>query len=388
MSGYYSPPPYPRPQRSNVAGTILAFLLGLLIVVLVFRYWPLGNGFFGLRGPGPDKDANPRPIAARGDLAEDEKTTIELFKRSAPSVVHVNSFSKRNDAFRLEEEQSQGSGSGFVWDEQGRIVTNFHVIRGATKIYVTLSDHSTWNVTQVSYDEDKDLAVLWTDAPRDRLQPLPLGESSKLLVGQKVFAIGNPFGLDNTLTTGIVSALGRQMRAPTNRPIKGVIQTDAAINPGNSGGPLLDSAGRLIGVNTAIISPSKGSVGIGFAIPVDEVNQVVPRLIRMEKQLTPSLGIDPNDQVLRKRGREGVLILNVQKGGPADRAGLRGTAWDINGRLRWGDIIVAIDGKQVRNIPDMLAILGEHQVGDLVTVTILRDLSQRLDVEVTLGAES
>lgn len=202
MPDYY-PPPLRRPQRSNFSSTILAFLLMVLIAVMLFRFWPFGaDGVLSPREPGADQDATPRPIAARGSLAEDEKSTIALFKQSAPSVVHVNSFSERRDFARFEEEQVQGSGSGFVWDEDGRIVTNYHVVKGATKVSVTLSDHSTWHATQISYDEDKDLAVLWTDAPRGRLKPLPVGESATLLVGQKVFAIGNPFGLDNTLTTG------------------------------------------------------------------------------------------------------------------------------------------------------------------------------------------
>ena len=188
------------------------------------------------------------------------------------------------------QEVPQGSGTGFVWDEKGRIVTNAHVVRDANKIRVTLADGSTWNVTQVNYDEDRDLAVLWTDAPLAKLKPLPIGESGKLQVGQRVYAIGNPFGLDQSLTSGIISALGRSMESRTGRTIRGVIQTDAAINPGNWGGPLLDSSGRVIGVNAAILSASGAWAGIGFAIPIDEANRVVPRLIRFEKDARPSHG--------------------------------------------------------------------------------------------------
>lgn len=391
MSEYYPPssPYLPPPRRvgrpqNNTASTIALILLITVAVLLIVRLWPFGN-LLGPRQPGPDASAVARPITPRGDLAMDEQATIELFKRSAPSVVHVHSV--RRETFRQDEVESQGSGSGFVWDEKGRIVTNHHVVKGASEIYVTLSDHSTWNVTQVSFDEDNDLAVLWTDAPRERLKPLPIGESSKLLVGQKAFAIGNPFGLDNTLTTGIISALGREMKAPTNRVIKGVIQTDAAINPGNSGGPLLDSAGRLIGVNTAIITPSKGSVGIGFAIPVDEVNRVVPRLIRHEKRITPSLGIDPaDDHIVQKLGKNGVLILNVTKGGPAERAGLRPTLRSVGGKIRWGDVITAADGAAVRTRAELLSVLDNHEVGDTVRLTILRDPDHKMEIDITLGA--
>jgi len=229
------------------------------------RFWPW-------RSSGVDLSALPRAITPRGDLAEEEKTTIALFRQASPSVVHITTLAVRQDAFSLDVFQiPQGTGSGFVWDNQGRIVTNFHVIRDADAAQVTLADHSSWKARLVGAYPDKDLAVLMVDAPKDRLHPIAIGTSHDLQVGQRLFAIGNPFGLDQSLTTGIISALGREIESVNRRAIKDMIQTDAAINPGNSGGPLLDSSGRLIGVNTAIYSPSGASAGIGFAIPVDEV---------------------------------------------------------------------------------------------------------------------
>jgi S1-C subfamily serine protease len=329
-------------------------------------------------------------VQPRGDLAEDEKTTIAIFKSAKDSVVNVTSIALRRDPFSFNMTKiPSGSGTGFVWDEKGRIVTNNHVVQGARAIQVTLSDHSTWNAYQLRQDEDKDLAVLWTDAPRERLQPLRLGKSAELQVGQKVFAIGNPFGLDQTLTTGIVSAVGREMESASGRTIKGMIQTDAAINPGNSGGPLLDSAGHLVGVNTAIISPSGSSAGIGFAIPVDEVNRVVPRLIRDEKTVRPGLGItEVPDQIARQRGVKGVIILNVDPNGPAAKAGLRPTRRDDRGRIRFGDVITALDGKAIDSTDDLFTLLEEkYQIGQEVTVTFARE-GQEMEARLMLTADT
>ncbi len=248
-------------------------------------------------------------ITPRGDLAADEKSMIAIFRQASPSVVHITTLAVRQDAFSFDVLQiPQGTGSGFVWDADGHVVTNFHVIQEADAATVTMADHSNWKAHLVGAYPDKDLAVLRVDAPPASLHPIPIGTSHDLQVGQKVFAIGNPFGLDQSLTTGIISALGREIQSVTQRPIKDVIQTDAAINPGNSGGPLLDSAGRLIGVNTAIYSPSGVSAGIGFAIPVDEVNRLVPQLIRHGRVIRPGLGIQVGpDRLAAELGLSGVL---------------------------------------------------------------------------------
>ncbi len=304
--------------------------------------------------------------------------------------MYVTSLSVRRDRFSLNvQEIPRGTGSGFVWDEKGRIITNYHVIKGAGAIHVTLADHSTWKVYQAKYDAAKDLAVLWTNAPKERLRPLPVGESAKLQVGQKAFAIGNPFGLDQTLTTGVISALNREIDTEAGQVVKGMIQTDAAINPGNSGGPLLDSAGRLIGVNTAIISPTGSYAGIGFAIPVDEVNRVVPRLIRQEKAPRPSLGItEAPEQWRRQLGVEGVLILDVVPDGPADKAGLRPTRRDEAGRIHWGDVITAVDDHPVTSAKQFYSLLEEnYEAGQEVTITYERD-DRELKTKATLAADT
>jgi len=280
----------------------------------------------------------------------------------------------------------QGTGSGFLWDRQGHVVTNFHVLQGSDSSVVTLSDQTNWKATVVGVEPDKDLAVLRISAPAEKLTPILVGTSKGLQVGQKVFAIGNPFGLDETLTTGIVSALGRTIEAVTGRKIQDVIQTDAAINPGNSGGPLLDSAGRLIGVNTQIASPSGASAGIGFAVPVDTVNAVVPELIAHGRIVRPRLGITPaNEGVARQLGVTGVLILGVADGSGAAKAGLRGTQRDRDGSLILGDIIVGIAGKDVANYDDLVSALEKQKIGDAVPVRILRD-NRETTVDVALMA--
>ncbi len=330
----------------------------------------------------------PRVVEARGDLASDEKTTIEIFRNAAPSVVYITSIALQRDFFSLNVyEIPQGTGSGFLWDKEGRVVTNYHVISDASRLEVTLADHSTWKAVLVGAAPDKDLAVLQINAPAEKLRPIAIGQSDNLLVGQKVFAIGNPFGLDQTLTTGVVSALGREIKAVTGRTIRDVIQTDAAINPGNSGGPLLDSAGRLIGVNTAIYSPSGASSGIGFAVPVSEVNRVVPQLISKGKLLRPGLGITLAKQwMLRQLDVQGVLILGVQPGSSAAKAGLRGTK-QMRGGLVLGDIIVAVDGKPVADAASLQDALERHKIGEQVTLTLLRD-GGRVDMHLPLEAEN
>jgi S1-C subfamily serine protease len=273
-----------------------------------------------------------------------------------------------------------GSGSGFVWDELGHVVTNFHVVQDASSLKVTLGDVE-YEASKVGAARDQDIAVLKIEAPRNKLAPIRLGASAGLQVGQKVYAIGNPFGLDFTLTTGIVSALGRTIQSVSNASIFDVIQTDAAINPGNSGGPLLDSGGRLIGMNTAIYSPSGASAGIGFAVPVDTVSRIVPELIAHGRVVRPVMGVGFDDQlsaaVTRRLGVEGVLVREVYEGSAAAAAGLQGTSVDRRGRVIPGDVVQEIDGKSVKSVSDLLGRLGSYKPGDSVTLTVWRDGSAK-----------
>jgi S1-C subfamily serine protease len=383
----FDPTDYPgrRPAPRPTAWTYLGPLL-ILFGLIVLLAWQLG--FWGRRGPANDPNAAPRPVEARGDLAADEKSTIELFKKASPSVVFITSLAVGRDRFSLNlQEIPRGTGTGFVWDDQGHVVTNAHVIQGAQAAKVTLADGTNLNARLTGAAPDFDLAVLKVDVPSGRLHPIPIGKSEDLQVGQKVFAIGNPFGLDQTLTTGVVSALGREIRSLTDRPISGVIQTDAAINPGNSGGPLLDSAGLLIGVNTAIVSPSGTYAGIGFAIPVDTVNEVVPQLIRSRRIARAELPVTiVQEQLARRLGvRKGLLIYEVKPGTTAAQAGLRPTQRDEDGAIVLGDVILAIDGQPMRSVSDLVGLLGKHKPGDVVTLTIWRNGSERA-VEVRLEA--
>ena len=385
------PPPaygFPPPRRRG-GPVFLPVVLGLLAGWLVFTILQRAPG--GARigaAPGALKGAaaEPRPVTARGDLAADEKSTIELFERCSPSVVYITSLARRPVNFFEVTEVPQGSGSGFVWDRQGHVVTNFHVIQNSDSLVVTLADQSDWKATVVGTEPDKDLAVLRIGAPEAKLPPILVGTSRDLKVGQRVFAIGNPFGLDETLTTGIVSALGRTIDSVTGRKIQGVVQTDAAINPGNSGGPLLDSAGRLIGVNTQIASPSGASAGIGFAVPVDIVNEVVPQLIAHGRVIRPRLGIGPAQEgFLRHLGISGVLVATVQEGTGAARAGLRPTRRDADGSFILGDVVVGVAGKKVASYDDLVSALEKQNIGDTVPVRILRD-DREITVDVTLSA--
>jgi S1-C subfamily serine protease len=316
-----------------------------------------------------------RPITARGNLAEDEKSTIELYNQSRQGVVNITTLANRKTGINLNIQQMpEGTGSGFVWDDAGHIVTNFHVIQNADAAQITFADQSVFQARLVGYFADKDLAVLKVDAPKGKLKPLPLGRSDDLQVGQKVYAIGNPFGLDQTLTTGIISALGREIDSVNKRPIKNVIQSDAAINPGNSGGPLLDSAGLLIGVNTAIYSTTGVSAGIGFAIPVDEVNRVVPELIKNGKVTKPGLGVTlAPDNLSKQWVPEGVVVLDVLPEGAAAKAGIRGSSRMKTGNIVLGDIIKSVDGKQIKVLKDLYSVLDAKKVGDVVKVMILRE---------------
>jgi len=353
----------------------------LILGLLLFGLWWLTDS--GER-PRFDRKAQPRVVAARGDLAEDEKNTIDVFQEVSPSVVYITSIEVRRSIFSLNVyEIPQGTGSGFVWDREGRIVTNYHVVGDASRVEVTLGDNSVYKGIMVGAAPDKDIAVLQISAPADELQPIPLGESETLQVGQKVFAIGNPFGLDHTITSGIVSALDREITAVTGRTIQGVIQTDAAINPGNSGGPLLDSAGRLIGVNTAIYSPSGASAGIGFAVPVDVVNRVVPEIIRHGKVIRPGIGVTlASERIARRLEIEGLLVINVQPGSSADKAGIRETR-QVRGQIILGDIILAVNGVPVKSYDDLRDELDRYQIGDEVTLIVLRG-DEHIEVKVRL----
>ena len=342
---------------------------------------PLGGTYDGA-------DGKPRPVApAPAELSPDERATMAVFERATKSVVFIANTAIQRDIWSFDTmEVPQGSGSGFVWSKQGYIVTNFHVIYGADTIKVTLADRSEHQAKIVGADPDHDLAVLQIKVSENLMEPLAVGASHDLRVGQKVLAIGNPFGLDHTLTTGVVSALGRTIKSMSNRTIEGVIQTDAAINPGNSGGPLLDSSGRLIGVNTQIVSPSGAYAGIGFAVPVDTVNRIVPELIKHGKLIRPGLGVSlVPDSIAKRWGIKGLVIGKVSRGGSADRAGLRGARETQAGRIELGDIVVAIDGKTVETIDNMMDLMEAHKVGDQVTLDIIR-ANKRQQISLTLQA--
>jgi len=332
----------------------------------------------------PRPDATPRPIEARGDLASDEKSTIEIFQTNAPAVVYITTSALRRDFFNLNVyEIPRGTGSGFIWNSDGHIVTNFHVIEDATRVDVTLSDGTAWKATVVGVSPEKDIAVLFIAAPKESLSPITIGESRNLLVGQKVFAIGNPFGLDHTMTSGIVSALGREIKSASGQTIRDVIQTDAAINPGNSGGPLLDSAGRLIGVNTAIYSQTGENAGIGFAVPVEVVNRVVPDLIKYGKAIRPGLGVTiANDTINRRLKDKGLLIINIQPGSVAEKAGLLGTK-RVYGEIVLGDIIESINGVPMKGFDDLRHELDKYAIGQEIVLGVIRN-GEHLKVKIML----
>ncbi len=366
-------------RESSAVTRLLAILLLLVAAALVFTVYEQR------KGSRETVSVEPRPITPAQDLGADEKQTIQVFQNDAQSVVHITSIQVRRDQMNLNEmEIPAGVGSGFIWDTQGHIVTNFHVVEGAQRAQVILSDGTAYAAEIVGQAPDKDLAVLKIDAPPSKLRPLPVGTSNNLLVGQKVLAIGNPFGLDQTLTTGVISGLGREIKSVTQRPIHDVIQTDAPINPGNSGGPLLDSSGRLVGVNTAIYSPSGGSNGIGFAVPVDTVNRIVPQLIQYGKIARPGLGVNiASEQIAAQLNVDGILIIDVAPGGAADKAGLSGTQPGPGGKWILGDIIVSVDGTVVHHQSDLFRQLDDHKIGDKVKIGLMHD-GQKRDVEVTL----
>jgi S1-C subfamily serine protease len=330
----------------------------------------------------------PAPGITDPSLATDEQNNIEVYRTISPGVVSIKSTSYRQDFFGQVEE-GEGSGSGSVIDDQGNILTNYHVIEGAQKLTVSFGPDKTYPAKIVGGDPDTDLAVIKVEAPREQLTVVPLGDSDKVTVGQKVLAIGNPFGLDRTLTTGVISGLQRPIRARNGRPIEGALQTDASINPGNSGGPLLDSHGRMIGINSQILSPGGGgSVGVGFAIPVSIAKRIVPALIKDGVVRRPKLGVTTRDvKSLGGQARlpvdDGVIIVQVAEGSSAAAAGLRGLQQSVDGDISLGDIITSIDGDKVSTTDDLYRILDKHQVGDIIKVEVARD-NGRTTVSVRL----
>jgi S1-C subfamily serine protease len=333
-----------------------------------------------------------RPVAPRGDLTGEERVTIDIFERAKRSVVYISTSERVRDLWtRNVHTIPRGTGSGFVWDDQGSIVTNYHVIAGASEARIRLNDGRDYAAALVGASPLHDLAVLRIKVPSNPPPALPLGTSRELRVGQRVYAIGNPFGLDWTLTTGIVSALDRALNGDAGNTIEHLIQTDAAINPGNSGGPLLDSAGRLVGMNTAIYSPSGASAGIGFAVPIDTVNRVVPALIAHGKYVPPSLGIevdgDVNDLLTTRLKVDGVFVLKVTPNGPAAAAGLRAARIERGSTIVPGDVIVAVGDKPVANVSRLQSRLDDFNPGDRVRLRILRD-GKPMAVELTLAAGS
>ncbi len=362
------------------------FLWLAVAAAVVFVLW---QGFPSLTRQIGGATAIPRAVTPRGDLAADESSTIALFDQAKASVVYITTRERVIDPWtRNIFSIPRGTGSGFIWDDAGHVVTNYHVVADAAEARVQLADGRDFKASLVGASRAHDLAVLRIGVAFDRPPAVLIGSSHDLRVGQKVFAIGNPFGLDWTLTTGIVSALDRSLPSEQGEVIEHLIQTDAAINPGNSGGPLLDSAGRLIGINTAIFSPSGAFAGIGFAVPVDTVNRVVPQLVSGGKYVRPALGIEVDEELNRrvteKLGVKGVLVLGVIPGSAAEEAGMRGARIDETG-ITPRDLIVAIDGKSVDSVAKLLALLDDHDVGHVVKVEVLRE-GGKTELTVTLQA--
>lgn len=381
-----TPPPDPY-GRSAPDPFIRRWLFMTACIAALMLLWQFLPAIEALLSP---RVASERTVTPRGDLAADEQATIELFEKARDSVVYISTAQWVRDVWtRNVFSVPRGTGSGFIWDDVGHVVTNFHVIQGASEATVKLADGRSYRAALVGTSPAHDIAVLKIGVGFKRPPAVPIGTSADLKVGQKVFAIGNPFGLDWTLTTGIVSALDRSLPGEAGGPtIDHLIQTDAAINPGNSGGPLLDSAGRLIGINTAIYSPSGASAGIGFAVPVDTVMRVVPQLIKTGRYIRPALGIevdeDLNAHLQLLTGQKGVFILRVIPGSSADKAGLIG-AQIVGGNIVPGDRIARIDGQPVDDVAALLARLDDRNVGDVVTLSVERS-GQHRDVQVELQA--
>lgn len=369
--------------ESRVRGLLLLVIVGLLLYMNreTAQRW-LGSGR-------QDINAAPRAVTPRGELEPDEAKTVQIFDEVAQSVVHVTTLARgyQRTQFGLEPIYiPDGTGSGVIWDDRGHVVTNFHVIRslvgGQRTCEVSLQDGTPARAVVRGVDPAMDVAVLYIDVPKSKLRPIPLGRSADLKVGQKVYAIGNPFGFDHTLTAGIISALRRQIKSLTGQVIQNVIQTDAAINPGNSGGPLLDSDGRMIGVNTAIQGNAQN---IGFAVPVDSVNEVVPDLIKHGRPLKPTLGCSYVLDVIARQSEipKGVVILEVPPRSAADQAGLRGIKRRADGQIEVGDVILEVEGREVNSKEELEAELAKYKVGQTINLVVLRGI-QRIPFAVRL----
>jgi S1-C subfamily serine protease len=328
-----------------------------------------------------EKFIRPPEIQAAVVFTPDEEINIRVYRAASPAVVNITTTAVAHDFF-LNPVPKEGTGSGAIIEPSGHILTNFHVIDGARRLEVTLADGSKWPARPVGADPSNDLAVIKIDAPAEKLTVIPLGDSSRLVVGQKVLVIGNPFGFERTLTAGIVSSLGRSIRADNGRLIRGIIQTDAAINPGNSGGPLLNSSGEVIGVSTAIFSPSGGSVGVGFAVPINTAKRIIPELIDRGYVARPYLGISGHEifpalaQALRLPVKEGIMVVEVTPGSPAQRAGIRGgdRAVQVGNMIVrvGGDIITEVDQVKVRSFEELSDFIDSKRPGDVVTLTFNR----------------
>jgi S1-C subfamily serine protease len=357
-----------------------------------FTFMPWATGRTLEVGKEPRDAAAPREITPRGELPSDERATIDLFERSRNSVVFITTKQAVVDFWsRNVTSVPRGTGSGFVWDDAGHIVTNFHVIQGASEASIKLVDGRSFRASLIGVSLEHDIAVLKMSIGLNGPRPIPVGTSADLKVGQRVYAIGNPFGLDWTLTSGIVSALNRSLDEEDGRLLEHLIQTDAAINPGNSGGPLLDSAGRLVGMNTAIYSPSGAAAGIGFAVPVDTINRVVPSLVRYGRYQQPSIGIGVderlNERLEEATGIEGAFVLRVSKGSSAEQAGLKAAKISREGEFFGGDVIIAVNGRKIDSVARLLATLDDYRIGDTVRLGVKRG-DQRIEVPVRLQGAS
>jgi len=352
------------------------FALFVAIVAAVLVALTLSNIRYS-----PWTNSTARSVDQRGPLSDAERANIELFERVSPSVVQVVARSAAANPLDEDEGTGAASGTGFIWDNDGHVVTNNHVVQNGSEVAVRFASGEVAQAEIIGVAPNYDLAVLRIKKSRQLPPPVALGSSTELKVGQSAFAIGNPFGLDQSLTSGIISALKRRLPTSSGREIANVIQTDTAINPGNSGGPLLDSAGRLIGVNTAILSPSGTSAGIGFAIPVDIVNRVVPELIKNGRVPTPGIGIVAASEAVSTRlGIEGVIIVRTAPGSPAERAGIRGV--DL-GSGALGDVIVQADGKPVHRLSDLTDQIEQVGAGKSIRISLKRG-SQTRDIDIDI----